>query len=164
MAVLVRVLCAFFYPEKLFGRWLWRVDASQGRLQLLVQPFSLAISLGVEARGETHWNTKQRAEFPSVSQGPQSETLFSGRQGWQKTCWRRSSAISFADGSLDKGRKCANLENLSTIVRMTVLPSVGERPVTKSKAIWCHGMVSNWDGSEESCLVRGFLLTAYSTS
>lgn len=51
-------------------------------------------------------------------------------------CCRRRSLVSAAEGSFWRGTKWKNLEKWSTIVRMTVFPSDGGNPVTKSNAMW----------------------------
>lgn len=48
------------------------------------------------------------------------------------TCRTKTSAVSLAEGSLGKAMKCIILENLSTTVRMTILPAELGSPVTKS--------------------------------
>ena len=45
-------------------------------------------------------------------------------------------AISLVESNLGRGMKWAAFENLSTTVRMVVLPSDGGSPVTKSREIW----------------------------
>lgn len=55
--------------------------------------------------------------------------------------------VSRAEGSFARGKKCAALENLLMMVSMTVLPSEGGKPVTKSRAMCDHGragMDSGW--------------------
>lgn len=41
---------------------------------------------------------------------------------------------------MERSPKCTNLEKRSIMVRMVVLPDEGGRPVTKSKAMWDHGL------------------------
>ena len=50
------------------------------------------------------------------------------------TSLTRISDVSVAEGSLERGTKWANLLNLSTMVRITVLPTEEGNPVTKSRA------------------------------
>lgn len=70
---------------------------------------------------------------------PLCETTSTGKQCSLKTRLNISSAISFAKGSFFTGMKCTILENWSTTVIITVLPSEGGSPVTKSKAMWDQG-------------------------
>ena len=44
-----------------------------------------------------------------------------------------SSAVSLADGNLGKGTNGADLENLSTMVRIVVLPPDGGSAVTRTR-------------------------------
>jgi hypothetical protein len=48
-------------------------------------------------------------------------------------------AVSLTEGNLGRGIKWAALENLSTPVRIVVLPSDGRKPLTKSRDIWEQG-------------------------
>lgn len=71
--------------------------------------------------------------------GPLSETTSTGIQWSWKTWFSSSWPVSLAEGSLRKGTKWAILEKRSTMVRMTVFPSEGGRPVTKSMEISDRG-------------------------
>ena len=61
--------------------------------------------------------------------------------------------VSLAEGSPGRAKKWAAFENLSTTVRMVVLPLDGERLVTKSSAKWDQGRLGI--GSGRSSLARG---------
>lgn len=60
-----------------------------------------------------------------------------------------SMAASLVEGSLGRGIKWVALENLSTTVRMVVLPSDGGRPVTKSREMG-PGAVRNREWLKEA--------------
>lgn len=47
--------------------------------------------------------------------------------------------VPLTEGSLGIPRKCAALEKRPMIFNMTVLPSEGERLMTKSKLMWDQG-------------------------
>ena len=54
--------------------------------------------------------------------------------------------VTLEDGSLGRGMILTDLENLSIIVRMTVLPFEGVGPVTKSRAMCDQGRVGTGRG------------------
>lgn len=47
--------------------------------------------------------------------------------------------VSFAECTLERGTKGNNLENLSTVLKTTMLPLDGGSPVTKSMDMWDQG-------------------------
>lgn len=51
--------------------------------------------------------------------------------------------VSLAEGSLERETRCTNFEKRSTMVMTQVLPSDGDRLVTKSMEIWDQG----WRGT-----------------
>lgn len=83
------------------------------------------------AREETH----RSAENRDVNWGPLSETMCLGIRCSWKTCWVSRAPVSAAEGNLGRGTTCAALENLTTIVSITVCPCEGAKPVMKSRAM-----------------------------
>jgi len=70
--------------------------------------------------------------------GPRSDTMSTGIP-WRKNTWARSLPVSEAKGNLGKDTRWATLENLSTTVKITEIPSDQGRPETKSKAMCDQG-------------------------
>ena len=87
-------------------------QALEGGLQIFIDPLGLSIGLGVEAGRSTdvaptrQQNSLQKAE---VNWGPRSEMTSVGNPWRRKTCWRNSSAVSLAEGSLVRGMKWAKM-------------------------------------------------------
>ena len=112
-------------------------DTPQGCLKALIGPFSLPIRLGMVARRETDRGPNPLAEglpHPGSELGStvRDDVL---RDPCNRTTWVvRRLAFSAEDGSFGSATKCACLENLSTIVKITELPLDTGRPVTKSNA------------------------------
>lgn len=55
-----------------------------------------------------------------------------------------------AEGSFERGKKWTMLKNLSTMVSMTVFPSLGCRLVTKSIEMHDHGCLGTGRGQKSS--------------
>lgn len=58
------------------------------------------------------------------------------RKTWSMT----AITVSLEEGNLGKGMKGVPIENLSTMVKTTVLPCEGVSAVTKSSAMWDQGL------------------------
>ena len=73
-------------------------------------------------------------------------------------CWRTSSAVSLAEGSLERGMKWTILLKRLTTVRMTVWPLDVGRPVTK----WAMRN-RQWMQETGWWMMRGLVLVAHRT-
>ena len=94
----------------------------------------------------------------SSNWGPRSEIISCGISWRQKTRCTRRLAVSKAEGrGAEMGNKLTDLENQSTMMRITLLPSDGSRLVTNSTAMR-PGVMRYGQGMEEVSwsLMRGF--------
>lgn len=81
-----------------------------------------------------------------INSEPRSGMMLEGIPCKRKTWVTMRSAVFFPEGSLVSAMKCTDLENISTTVRMVVLPLEGGRPVTKFKAIYNQGWLGTGSG------------------
>lgn len=130
-------------------RKLWAYSTYRGSLDQedrfldTMQPRAVSISWFILSDCPLHWGwypeerhvvapIRLQSSFQNTDKNwePRLATISTGRPYW----WCRTScAVSLAISSLDRGTRCAILLKLSTTVWNTVFPSVGERPMTKSK-------------------------------
>lgn len=123
------------YPQQLLvpGRGVFGHRTPQPLLQLLVQLLWTGGGVLTRDGRRSPGACRKPLQNQEVNWDPQPDILSLGSPCNLNTCKRTSSAISLTDGSLGRGTKCDILENLSTTVRIVVLPSDKGRAVTKSK-------------------------------
>lgn len=115
-------LC-IFHPDKLLGPGGWVVGgrAPHSCLHLLILLLSLAVGLGVKARGKTCGSKETANQETRDKLGAPGQRRCLWRPFSLNTWLSMISAVSLVEDSLGRGMNCAVLEKRSMTVRMTVL-------------------------------------------